>query len=122
MSTKFNLIFKKFHPILGGVFQTVPLFYIEGCASRNNKQINTKYELDYGIGLRFLNIGVTFDTSLFRIGKNLDDINSSVRIIFWERKKINESEHLRKNLWFNFNPYINYKKWNENYKFDLKQN
>jgi hypothetical protein len=29
---------------------------------------------------------------------------------------------LRKNLWFNFNPYINYKKWNENYKFDLKQN
>jgi hypothetical protein len=82
LSTRFNLIFKKFHPILGGVFQTVPLFYLEGCASRNSKQINTKYELDYGIGLRFLSIGVTFDTSLFRIGKNLDDINPSIRIIF----------------------------------------
>ena len=28
LSTRFNLIFKNFHPIFGGVFQIVPLFYL----------------------------------------------------------------------------------------------
>lgn len=72
LSTRFNLIFKNFHPIFGGVFQIVPFFYLEGIVSQNLKQFKTKYELDYGIGLRFLNLGLTIDTSLFRMGKNLD--------------------------------------------------
>lgn len=46
------------------------------------KQIRTKLELDYGIGIRFLNVGLTLDTSLIRIGKNIDDINPSIRIVF----------------------------------------
>lgn len=28
LSTRFNFIFKNFHPIFGGVFQIVPLFYV----------------------------------------------------------------------------------------------
>lgn len=28
LSTRFNLIFKNFHPIFGGVFQIVPFFYL----------------------------------------------------------------------------------------------
>ncbi len=82
INTRLNFIFKNFHPIFGGVFQIVPFFYLDGSISQNLRQPKTKYELDYGIGLRFLNVGLTFDASLIRVGKNLDEINPSFRIIF----------------------------------------
>jgi hypothetical protein len=38
--------------------------------------------MDYGIGIRLLNFNVSLDTSLLRLGKNIDDINSSIKIMF----------------------------------------
>ena len=82
LNPRVNLIFKNFHTIFGGVFQSVPYFYLEGWMSKNRKQIKTKYELDYGFGLRFINLELSFDVNLFKVGKNINDINPSVRINF----------------------------------------
>jgi hypothetical protein len=51
---RLNVLFKDTHPILSGILHAVPYLYLEGWVSTNPGQRLAKYEMDYGLGLRFM--------------------------------------------------------------------